>query len=392
MDIKQRIISIAQDMGFHRVVIGSLEPMEIERQDYENWLAKGFAAGMEYLKRNPHFRTSPALLYPGSKSAILLSVSYYTEPQPQPAQYYGRVARYAVGLDYHIVIAERLKQLKAAIEEEIGRPLLGKAFTDDVALYEQGYAKRHGLGFAGKHSLIIGPALSGSYFFVAELFTDLELAADQPYRGTCGKCFRCGTACPTDAINDSGEVDANLCISYLTIENKGGIPLQLRSRIGQWVFGCDICQEVCPYNQRALPAPWPEFQPESGVGHYLDPLSLLTIGSEAEFRSRFAQTALLRPKRRGLLRNGLVVLGNVLAAAKKNSIDGRSIASEDWVEKVVHCLGGFAQTEKDLMLREHAAWALSQSGEPGRSLLRRMLGDEQDGETHEQIRAHLGRL
>src|ERR1700733_1965897 len=193
MDIKQRIISIAHEMGFHQTVIGSLEPMERERQDYEQWLAKGFAAGMEYLKRNPHFRTSPALLYPGSKSAILVSVSYYSEPQAQPAPYFGRVARYAVGLDYHIVIAERLSRFKAAIEEEIGRPLLGKSFTDDVALYEQAYASRHGLGFAGKHSLIIGPALSGSYFFVAELFTDLDLAADQPYRGTCGKCFRCGT-------------------------------------------------------------------------------------------------------------------------------------------------------------------------------------------------------
>jgi epoxyqueuosine reductase len=392
MDIKQRIISIAQELGFHRVVIGSLEPMEVERQDYEKWLAKGFAAGMEYLKRNPHFRTSPELLYPGSKSAILLSVSYYTEPQAKPAPYFGRVARYAVGLDYHVVIAERLGQLKAAIEEEIGRPLLGKAFTDDVALYEQAYAKRHGLGFAGKHSLIIGPALSGSYFFVAELFTDLDLVADEPYRGTCGQCFRCGTACPTGAINDSAEIDANLCISYLTIENKGGIPLALRSRIGQWVFGCDICQEVCPYNQRPQPAPWSEFQPAAGVGHYLDLLSLLEIGSEAEFRTRFAQTPLLRPKRRGLLRNGLVVLGNALAETVKNSMDGRLLASGDWIEEVVQSLDRFVQTEKDLMLREHAAWALSQSGTRGKTVLMSMLSGEQDVQTNEQIRAHIDRL
>ena len=389
MDIKQRIISIAQELGFHRVVIASLEPMAAERLEYEQWLAKGFAASMEYLKRNPHFRTSPKLLYPGSQSAILVSVSYYTEPPPQPAPYFGRVARYAVGLDYHEVIAARLARLQEAIEEEIGRPLGSKSFSDDVALYEQAFAERHGLGFAGRHSLIIGPALSGSYFFIAELFTDLVLPADEPYRGTCGQCIRCASACPTDAIKPGSEVDANLCISYLTIENKGGIPLALRSSLGQWVFGCDVCQEVCPYNQRPLPTPWPEFEPAAGVGHHLDLIALLAIGSPAEFRLRFAHTPLLRPKRRGLLRNGLVVLGNALALAQKDSLPGRSLESA-WMEDVVQALARFVQAETDVMLREHAAWALSQAKRLGQKVLLRMQADEEDPQVHRQISLYLG--
>ncbi len=390
MDIKQRVISIAQEMGFHRVVIGSLEPMEAERQVYEQWLAKGYAARMEYLKRNPHFRTSPLLLYPGSKSAIILSVSYYTESPPKPSPTFGRVARYAVGLDYHEVIKHKLDRLKEAIEQEIGRPLLGKSFTDDVPLYEQAYGKRHGLGFSGRNSLLIGPALSGSYFFVAELFTDLDLAADEPYRGTCGKCSRCISACPTDAITPVGEIDANLCISYLTIENKGGIPLELRSRLGQWVYGCDICQEVCPYNQRPLEAPWNEFQPSAGVGHFLDLLSLLEISTEAEFRSRFARTPLLRPKRRGLLRNALVVLGNSLADAAARNVKSSSSPAEYWVQESIEALGRFGQQETDVMLREHAAWALSRHPQAGRQKLLAMVGNENDAETHRQMIGHLG--
>lgn len=392
MDIKERIIAIARQAGFHRVVIGSLEPMEAERRHYEQWLAQGHAAGMEYLKRNPHFRTSPALLYPGSKSAIVVSVSYYTEPPEKPAPYFGRVARYAVGLDYHEVIVDRLGRLKMAIEEEIGRPLLGRSFTDDVPLYEQGFAGRHGLGFAGKHSLIIAPSLGGSYFFVAELFTDLDLAADEPYRGTCGKCFRCGVACPTEAILEGAQINANLCISYLTIENKGGIPIELRPCLGDWVFGCDICQEVCPYNQRPPLTPWNEFQPDAGVGHHLDLLSVLRIGSPEEFRQRFAQTPLLRPKRRGLARNALVVLGNALAEAGKNSMNGPSSSGHDWVEKVIVDLEYFVQREKDVMLREHAAWALFQASKRGRKTLSDMLSREQDANTHDQIKAYLARL
>jgi epoxyqueuosine reductase len=371
MGTKQAIIEIAQSLGFQRTVIGSIQPMDAERKQYEHWLEQGFAAGMEYLKRNPHFRTSPQLLYPNSRSAIIVSVSYFTQVPPDPGPTYGRVARYAVGLDYHPVIRARLRELKARIEDKIGRPLIGKAFTDDVALYEQGYAARHGLGFSGKNTMVIGPKLSGSYYFIAELFTDLDLDADEPYVGTCGECFRCGTGCPTEAIIEGGLIDANLCISYLTIENKGEIPVRLRSKIGRWVFGCDVCQEVCPYNQRPPEAPWPEFQPTSGAGHYLNLLQLLEIRDDGEFKSRFGDSSpLRRPKRFGLMRNALVVLGNSLSRTNGE------IDVEDR-QQILAALQLCIKRVENPVLIEHAFWAIAQDAD-SKSLLMSSLNEAAD--------------
>lgn len=355
MSLKQSVVEIATSMGFSNVVIGALQPMAPELAHYQDWLDRGFSAGMEYMKRNPQFRTSPQLLYPGSRSAIIVSVSYYTEKPESPGPFYGKVARYAVGLDYHAVIRRKLRELRDALSERLSISIAGKPFTDSVALYEQGFANRYGLGFAGKNTLIIGPKLSGSYQFVAELFVDVEIEPDEPYRGTCGSCFRCGSACPTNAIVEPGTVDANLCISYLTIENKDGIPVELRSKLGEWVFGCDICQEVCPYNQRPPETPWHEFRPESGAGHYLYLPELLEIGDDEKFRSRFELSPLRRPKRRGLLRNALVVLGNALSKVQSGAVEHQAL-----VPDVVQSLKRFLRDEQDPMLREHAEWALNQ--------------------------------
>lgn len=312
-----------------------------ERREFMHWLKKGYAAGMDYLMRNPGFRTSPLLLYPGSRSAIIVFASYYTEVPEDPGPSHGRVARYAVGRDYHAVLRAKLRELKSRIEAEIGGTLIGKAYTDDVALYEQAFARRAGLGFVGKHTLLIGPDMMGSYLFVAELFSDLELEPDQPFEGTCGKCFRCGDVCPTRAIVEPKSVDAGLCISYQTIENREGIPRELRSQMGDWVFGCDLCQEVCPYNQRPPRTPWEEFHPESGVGHYLELTSLFDLKDEDEFRRCFGHTPLRRPRLRGLTRNALVVLGNRRP------------------ESALGNIGDFAMATEDPLLKEHAAWALS---------------------------------
>ena len=340
--MKDFVGQTASSLGFQRAVVAALTPMEAERQEFAEWLSRGYAAGMDYLRRNPHFRTSPQFLYPGATSAIVVSASYYTEPPPDPGPRFGRVARYAVGRDYHAVLRAKLRELKSRLEAHLGRPLIGKAYTDDVALFEQGFARLYGLGFAGKNTLIIGPKLMGSYFFVAELFTDLELPADEPYQGTCGRCFRCGDICPTGAIVSGGTLDAGRCISYLTIENKNGIPLELRPLVGEWVFGCDLCQEVCPYNQRPPKTPWQEFQPEAGVGHHLHLPELLQIDTEDQFRARFANSPLRRPKRRGILRNALIVIGN-------RRPDG-----------VLAALSRLARSEPDPMLREHACWAIAQ--------------------------------
>ena len=342
MDLKQIVVDAANELGFQRTVIAGLTPLEPERQRYEKWLANDYAGSMDYLKRNPQFRTTPQLLYPESLSAIVVTASYYTHPPEDPGPGWGAVANYAVGLDYHAVLRARLRELKLRIEQRTGRTLIGKAFTDDVALYEQGLAARYGLGFAGKNTLIIGPKLMGSYNFIAELMTDLPLEPDQQYTGTCGNCFRCGDACPTGAIVEAGTVDARLCISYLTIENKEGIPPELRPKLGSWVFGCDVCQVVCPYNQRPPETQWQEFRPESGAGHYLDLVGLLQIKTEEEFRARFLISPIRRPKRRGLLRNALVVLGN-------QRPDHAMVA-----------LKTFVAAEPDTMLREHAQWAIDQ--------------------------------
>ncbi len=341
MNLKQTVLNSARQLGFQQAVIAGLEPMPEARAELELWLAAGYAAGMEYMRRDPNFRASPALLCPTARSAIIVSVSYYSDPPPDPGPAWGRVARYAVGRDYHFVIRQRLAELAGRIEEATGRPVMRRTYTDDVPLLEQRLAARAGLGFIGRNTLIIGPKLMGSYQVIAELFTDLPLEPDEPYTGTCGKCFRCGSVCPTGAIVEPGQLDSNLCISYLTIENKGAIPLQLREKIGSWVFGCDLCQEVCPYNQRPPETPWQEFRPESGVGHYLELTALLKIATQAEFKEQFAHTSLTRPKRRGLLRNVLVVIGNRLPP--------------DGIDALIR----FAESESDLMLKEHAAWALA---------------------------------
>jgi epoxyqueuosine reductase len=274
-------------------------------------------------------------------------------------------------MDYHAVLRRKLRELKVALELEIGRPLISKSFADNVHLNERALAERHGLGFAGRHTLIIGPKLMGSFNFIGELFTDLELEPDEEYNGTCGKCFRCGEQCPTQAIVPNKGVDANLCISYLTIENKGEIPVELRPQLGKWVFGCDICQQVCPYNQRPPETPWAELKPQAGVGHYLDLLALLEIKDDAQFFNHFQHTALRRPKRRGLLRNALVVLGNSLrndrlmsresitSVLQKNG-EGHWQAEPARATQVLDLLSGFIKNEPDAMLQEHATWAMAQ--------------------------------
>jgi len=343
------------------------------------------------LKRDPMRRNSPAQLVPEARTAIVCSVSYYTERPKSPGAFFGDVALYAVGLDYHAVLRAKLRELKAHIENEIGRSLLGKVFTDDVQLHEGALAARHGLGFSGRNTLIIGPKLSGSYNFIAELFTDLEIEPDEAYCGTCGKCFRCGVSCPTGAITSEGQLNSNLCISYLTIENKDGIPIELRPKVGNWVFGCDICQEVCPYNQKPAQTPWHELCPEAGVGHFLDLPDLLTIRSENEFIAHFEHSPLRRPKRRGLLRNALVVIGNHLRSREYATVYGAPLSTgkvydpQDVVERIFY----FAEAEPDSMLREHAAWAISQfPSRESRNHLEWLIGQEPDCGMRAALRRH----
>jgi epoxyqueuosine reductase len=219
----------------------------------------------------------------------------------------GTVARYARGADYHDVLRARLNTLLAWVQQEVPG-CLGRGVVDTAPLLERDFARRAGLGWFGKNTMLLHKRL-GSYFFLGALLLDVDLQADPPQETShCGSCTACLDACPTQAFAGPGQLDSRRCISYLTIELKGPVPEDLRPELGNWVFGCDVCQEVCPWNRKAPPAREPAFQPRSDLER-LDLLELLSMSKE-EFRQRFRGTALTRARRRGLLRNAALVLGN----------------------------------------------------------------------------------
>jgi epoxyqueuosine reductase len=323
---------------------------------------------MGYMRRPAELLSDPRRLQKSARSVVSLGVSYYPGEHPENAGGEGRVARYAWGMDYHLVIKERLYKLRTELEEALACRIKARAFTDAVPLLERSAAQHAGLGFFGRNSCLINPEL-GSYFFIADLIVDLELEPDAEGTGTCGKCTRCISNCPTGAIKAPGVVDARLCISYQTIENRGTIPRRLRRNVGDWVFGCDICQEVCPYNKRkASPGRWPEFSAGSGVGPYIEITEVLDIRSEAEFEARFGATPLTRPGRAGLLRNCCVAAGN--------------LKLEEAIPALIRCL----REDTSPLVRGHAAWALGEIG--GRAVgaaLAKALEEEPDGECLQEI-------
>jgi epoxyqueuosine reductase len=287
--------------------------------------------------------SDPKKLQKSARSVVSLGVSYYPGDHPENESG-GRVARYAWGLDYHEVIKGRLFRLREELEEELGIRIKARGFTDAVPLLERSAAQHAGLGFFGRNSCLINNEL-GSYFFIADLIVDLDLDPDPPGEGTCGRCTRCMDRCPTGAIKAPGVVDARLCISYLTIENRGEIPRELRPKVGDWAFGCDVCQEVCPYNKtKASRSRWPEFSGEAGSGPYLEIEEVLKIRTDEEFEGRFGGTPLTRPGRAGLLRNCCVAAGNLKLA------------------QVVPALVLALREDPSALVRGHAAWALGEIG------------------------------
>ena len=305
-------------MGFYSIGIVPASFLFEKDLSLESWNQKGYSGTMGYMKafheRLERFRES----FPTAKSVIVLTASYYHEDSPEPptAEPTGRVARYARGKDYHKVLAKKLKLLSQKIEEEIGREALFRHFVDTGPILERKLARLAGLGFIGKNTTLITPA--GSYFFLAELVTDLELSYDKGrlFDG-CGQCRLCIDACPTEAIREPFTVDARRCISYLTIEHHGEIEESLKPRMGEWLFGCDVCIDVCPFNGRPVETPWEELR-SSGVGETVPLESILSLSEDADFQARFQGTPLLRPKREGLRRNAAIVLENL-----KRMRDGR---------------------------------------------------------------------
>ncbi len=342
-DLVAQIKSAARRLGFTVVGITSVEPLTLDEMAYQRWCQEGFAAEMAYMTRRPDLLAHPRRIVPQAASILTLAINYYVTAPPFSHEHrYGRVARYAWGRDYHEVIKPQLRELAAQIERLAGRQLDARPFVDAVPLLERAVAVRAGLGFFGKNTNLL-QSQSGSWFFLAELFIDLDLPSeDRRVLVSCGTCHHCLDACPTSAFAAPYRLDSRRCISYLTIEHKGAIPHDLRVGIGEWIFGCDICQDVCPFNRFAADTDWPEFHPEAGVGAKLDVVELLSIATDHQFRARFKGTPLLRPKRRGLLRNAAIVAANIKCTAAVPAL----------IERI--------ERDTEPLIRSHALWALAQ--------------------------------
>lgn len=361
--LAEAIRAKALEIGFDAA--GCAPAVRSPRRDaFERWLGGGLHADMAWLARDVDRRTDPARVLPGARTIVSVGLSYQVEDPPDalwndPSR--GRVARYAWGRDYHDVMLPMLEELAAFIRahapvatpdpgQAIARQPSTRAYVDTGPLLEREIAERAGLGFIGKNTLLLTRE-HGSYLLLGEILADADLSGPteaeepgagtgvaRPRTGTCGNCARCQTACPTHAFPAPYILDSRLCISYLTIENKGPIPVELRPQLGNWIFGCDACQSVCPWvrqfrrpgRQRFL-----RFDPDFCAPRLADLLAVDAAG----FATRFAGTPLLRPKRRGLVRNACVAAGNAGRA------DFRPL-----LEALAH--------DAEPLVREHAGWAL----------------------------------
>ena len=275
----------------------------------QDWLAQGFAGEMDYLTRHAEARRHPEAILPDVKCVIMVGINYKSSGvRGQESGASGRVSCYAGGRDYHDVLRDKLKALLGSIQ--VHAPgTRGRAVIDTAPLLERDFARRAGLGWFGKNTMLLHKKL-GSYFFLGALLLDLALKNDEPFEAShCGTCTRCLEACPTEAFAGPYRLDARRCISYLTIELRGSIDEELRPLMDDWIFGCDVCQDVCPWNRKAPIGVEPALKP-SVSGERVDLLELMEL-SEEEFRARFRHTPIWRTQRSGLLRNAAIALGNL---------------------------------------------------------------------------------
>jgi len=337
----------AYGLGFDLAGITRLGPATTA-DAFDDWLARGYAGEMNYMARTAEKRRDTRLPFDGATTAIVVALNY---GGAEPA---GPVARYARGDDYHEVMSNRLTRLHRWIEQQVGHAVVGKPYVDTGPLLERDLARRAGLGWFGKNTTLINPT-KGSFFFLGALLLDLELAADAPFATDhCGTCRRCLDACPTNALVEPGVLDSTKCISYLTIEVKGAIPVEHRSEIGELIYGCDICQEVCPWNEKfSQTVREPAFAPrEALAGKDARTLAREILAmSDEDFRKSFKGSPMKRAKLRGLKRNAAVVLGNI-----------GDIGDADLLTR--------ALDDPEPLVQAHAAWALARLGAPTQDISR----------------------
>jgi epoxyqueuosine reductase len=362
----------ARAAGFDACAVAAAGLLERDGAALRAWLASGRHAGMQWLARDPATRSDPRRLLEGCRSVVVLACNYWpgrTEARRPSGR--GRVALYARGRDYHRVLRRRLASLAAWLDATAGTTT--RVFVDTGPLLERGWAERAGFGWIGKNANLLTRGL-GSWLLLGELVTTAELSPDEgPHADSCGSCTACLDACPTGAIVAEGVVDANLCISYWTIEHRGAVPVERRPGNGDWIFGCDVCQEVCPWNLSfARPATGDPFSRREDLVS-LDPLEMATM-DEATFRARFSGTALMRAKWEGMRRNACIVLGN-----RRRTADLPTLAR--------------LLDDADPIVAGHAAWAVARIGGPrGRHLLQRAAARESRNEVLAEIRDGLHRL
>jgi epoxyqueuosine reductase len=332
--MKEAIRQRARELGFDECRFTTAAVPESAAR-FQEWLVDRRHGQMAYLHRNAHKRVDPQKVLPGARTVITLAASYAPSVEMDcPPPLSGIVARYARYQDYHAVLGVALKQLTEFLEQSDGPGTRSLWYVDTGPLLERDLAQRSGLGFIGKHTNLISRRL-GNWIFISEIITTLDLPPDTPETNRCGSCARCMAACPTNAITAPFRLDARRCISYLTIELKGPIPLEFRRAIGNRIYGCDDCLAACPWNRFAREGQLMRnhSRPELAAPDLIELLSL----DEAEFKRRFAGTPMLRTKRRGLLRNVCVALGNIgdpaaLPALRRAALDSELLISEhaDW--------------------------------------------------------------
>jgi epoxyqueuosine reductase len=337
--MKSAIRQRALELGFDDCRCTTAAPPDSAGK-FQDWLAQKNHGEMHWLERNAEKRVEVQKVLPGAKSVLVLAASYanlkFQISNFKSAN--GTIARYAQFADYHDILGEQLKQLAKFLDELGGANSRSLWYVDTGPILERDLAQRAGLGFAGKHTNLISRKL-GNWFFLAEILTTLELEPDAPEKNHCGKCTRCLAACPTNAITAPFQLDARRCISYLTIELKGAIPVELRPLIGNRIYGCDDCLAACPWNKfaRAGKLMSPHARQDLAAP---DLIALLAL-DDAQFKSRFAGSPILRTKRRGFLRNVCTALGNVGEAAALPALQRAAADSEP-------------------LIAEHAQWAIGQ--------------------------------
>ncbi|HTY36667.1 MAG TPA: tRNA epoxyqueuosine(34) reductase QueG [Bacteroidota bacterium] len=293
----------ALELGFSNVGVARAEPLGEEARGLQEWLARGYQGTMDWMQRDPNKRSDPSLVLPNAKSVISVAMNYYAPERHSQSPDAAKISRYAWGDDYHILVTARIQQLVGCIKSELP-DAAAKFYVDTGPVLDKAWAVRAGLGWLGKHTNVITKEY-GSWVFLGEIILDATLEYDEPMADCCGTCTACIDACPTGAIVEPYVLDATKCISYLTIEHKGPIPDDLKPAMNNWAYGCDICQDVCPWNRFQQPTTERAFFPRGeNVAPPLDELEQMT---QEEFTRRFTKSPVKRTKREGLVRNAKAI-------------------------------------------------------------------------------------